>query len=210
MAASVRISHAVLPIFMHHFGCVVPSRESLEIIKILALDDIERNAPPRTILDIGSGNGYWTYMLRALGLNVVPVDNQQSVFRCNWVKDTIITDGVAFLKSRKGAPEDVLLLIYPVVGGDLFEKIFDAYKGSRVVVAGTQCENGYTGFSDKMIEVWIQEERPEWTMEIRVALPSFAGKDEALYVFEKGQPTGQKSNTKEGNAKSEKAKGKEP
>ena len=195
---------------MHHFGCVVPSRESLEIIKILASDDVKQNTPSRTILDIGSGNGYWTYMLRALGLTVVPVDNQQSVFRCNWVKDTIITDGVAFLKSRKGAPEDVLLLVYPVVGGDFFEKIFNAYKGSRVVVAGTQCENGYTGFSDKMIEVWVQEERPEWTMEIRVALPSFAGKDEALYIFKKGQPTGQRSNTKEGKLKSGKENGEKP
>ena len=130
-------------------------------------------------------------MLRALDLTVVPVDNQQSVFRCNWVKDTITKDGVAFLKSRNGAPEDVLLLVYPVVGEDFFKKMLDAYKGSRLVVAGTQCDNGYTGFSNKLVDVWMQEERPEWTMEVRIALPSFAGKDEALYIFKKGTPTGE-------------------
>ena len=190
MTANVRTSHALLPVFMHHLGCVAPSREAFEIIRIVALDDTEPNTQPRTILDIGSGNGYWTYMLRAVGLTAIPVDNEQSIFRCNWVKDTIITDGVAFLKSRKGALDDVLLLVYPVVGGDFVRKMLDAYKGSRVVVAGTQCENGYTGFSDKTIDVWMREERPEWSMEVRVALPSFAGKDEALHVFKKGAPTG--------------------
>ncbi|KAI4148354.1 MAG: hypothetical protein LQ340_005124 [Diploschistes diacapsis] len=188
--ANVKTSHAVLPIFMHHFGCVVPSREALEIIRLVASDGTEGKAPLRTVLDIGSGNGYWTYMLRAVGLNVVPIDNQQSTFRCNWVKDTVLTDGVAFLKSRKGASEDVLLLVYPVVGGDFFNKMLEAYKGDRVVVAGTQCQNGYTGFADKTIDMWIEEEKPEWTLEVRIPLPSFAGKDEALFVFKKGPPTG--------------------
>ena len=181
----VKTSHAVLPIFMHHFGCVPPSREALEAIKLLAADGVERNAPSRTVLDIGSGNGYWAYVLRAHGLSVVAVDNQQSVFRANWIKDTIIKDGVSFLKSKKGAPEDVLLLVYPVVGGDFFKKMLDAYKGSRVVVAGTQCPNGYTGISDKTIDTWMEGERPEWVLQVRIPLPSFAGKDEALFVFTK-------------------------
>ena len=124
-------------------------------------------------------------MLRALGLNVLAIDNHQSVFRCNWIKDTIVTDGVSFLKSKKGAPDDVLLLVYPVVGGDFFKKMLDAYKGCWVVVAGTQCANGYTGFADKTVDAWVQQERPEWILQVRVPLPSFAGKDEALFVFKK-------------------------
>jgi len=52
----LKTSHYVLPVFMHHFGCVVPSYESLELIR--------RIAGGKSILDIGSGNGHWTLMLR--------------------------------------------------------------------------------------------------------------------------------------------------
>jgi hypothetical protein len=181
----VRSSHAVLPIFMHHFGCVVPSREALEVLKIVTSYNLPSNSPPRTILDIGSGNGYWTWYLRGASLNVIAVDNQQSIFRCSWIDDTIIKDGVQFLKSRNGGIEDILLLVYPVVGGDFFRKMLDAFHGDWVVVAGTQCGNGYTAFKDQLVDTWMETERPEWKLDVRIPLPSFAGKDEGLFVFQK-------------------------
>ncbi|THW61454.1 NAD(P)-binding protein [Aureobasidium pullulans] len=48
--SKVRFSHAILPILYHHFGCVCPSYESLSIIYQLAKG--------RTVVDLGSGNGY--------------------------------------------------------------------------------------------------------------------------------------------------------
>ena len=183
--AQVKMSHAVLPIFMHHFGCVVPSREALEVIKTVALNG---NKKLDTVLDLGSGNGYWTYMLRAYGLPVIAVDNEQSVFRCNWIDDTIIKDAGQFLKGREGGGvNDVLMLIYPIVGANFFRLMLDAYKGNRIVVACTQCGNGYTAFKDEMVDDWMKREKKEWTLEVRIPLPSFPGKDEALYVFRKKQ-----------------------
>lgn len=178
----IQMSHAVLPIFMHHFGCVVPSREALDLIKIISLDGSKQAS---TIIDLGSGNGYWTYMLRAMELPVVAVDNQQSVFRCNWIDDTIIKDGVAFLNGRQGAPTDVLLLVYPVIAADFFQSMLDTYKGTRLAVVGTQCRNGYTAFRHILVDEWIASKRKEWTLKARIPLPSFPGKDEAIYYFQR-------------------------
>jgi hypothetical protein len=63
--------HHLLPVLMHHFGCAIPSHEALSILKILGMG--------RTVLDIGSGNGYWSWLLRnGYGVSTVAVDNGQS------------------------------------------------------------------------------------------------------------------------------------
>lgn len=179
----LKTSHHVLPVFMHHFGCVVPSYESLELIRQVSAG--------KPIVDMGSGNGYWTFMLRRYlaavqpaGGKVIAVDSGQSVYRTLWIGDTVVADGIRWLReTRKGGVEDVLLLVYPIVGGDGFtEKVITAYKGDVVCVVGTQCRNGYTAFRDKVIDQWM-EEQGCWAKVVQVPVPSFAGKDEALFVF---------------------------
>ena len=174
--ATLHLAHQVLPIFMHHFGCVCPSYESLEIIKAVSAG--------RPVLDIGSGNGYWTYMLRRHGLEVFAVDNGQSVWRTLWIGDTIGADGAKYVKKRPGSgKDDVLLMVYPVVGLEFTTSVLSAYKGDVVCVVGTQNGNGYTGFKDEMIDSWMERERAEFEKIVQVPLPSFAGKDDALFVF---------------------------
>ncbi|KAI0147475.1 hypothetical protein GGR57DRAFT_252600 [Xylariaceae sp. FL1272] len=188
-----------LPILMHHFGCVCPSHEALEILRLLA--------DGREILDVGSGNGYWTRMLReyyafhkvkatAEVPLVTPVDSAQSAWRTSWVGDTVIADGAAYLReARKGARDAVLLLVYPIVGGGIaggseggFTRgCLDAYEGDTVAVVGTQNGNGYTGFRSMTMDQYMERERGEWVKVVQVPLPSFPGKDEALYVFQRGE-----------------------
>lgn len=121
----VRHSHAQLPILYHHFGCVCPSYESLSYIH-----QVSRG---RTILDIGSGNGYWTYMLRRFESNpkkkltVIAVDNGLSEWRTVWIGDTIEADGHKWLQQNSGGKDGVLLLVYPVVGLHFTSKIIKAY-----------------------------------------------------------------------------------
>lgn len=174
---NLKMSHHVLPIFMHHFGCACPSYESLEIMKKLATG--------KTILDIGSGNGYWTLMLRRQGCNVVAVDSGQSTWRTCWIDDTVNTDGIQFIKKRgdNGAKDDVLLMVYPIVSGDFTRKVIDTYKGDVIAVAGTQNGNGYTGFKDEMVDRWMGREKQDFEKIVQIPLPSFAGKDDALFVF---------------------------
>lgn len=176
MSGQTTISHHVLIIFMHHFGCVCPSYESLEILRAVAKG--------RTVLDVGSGNGYWTFMLRRLGVDVVPIDNGQSTWRTLWVDDTVGEDGAKYIKQRrKGGKDDVLLMVYPVVGLDFTTSVLNAYKGDTVCVVGTQNGNGYTGFKDEMIDTWMARERSGFKRVVQIPLPSFAGKDDALFIF---------------------------
>lgn len=172
---------------MHHFGCATPSHEALEILKILA--------GGREIADIGSGNGYWTFMLRLYGVQVQPVDNLQSEWRVNWVRDTLIEDGVKWLRENKNGKNHVLLLVYPVVGGGVgggteggfTRNLVNAYKGDTIAVVGTQNHNGYTGFKGMTMDEYMQKENSDWTKVVQIPLPSFAGKDEALFIFQKGE-----------------------
>ena len=183
---------------MHHFGCVVPSWEALQIIKLVAQtsngsldgDGNKSNKSKgkekqRKILDIGSGNGYWTYMLRRLGLSVTAVDDCSSTYRTSWISDTVAVDGATYLVRNSGAKDAVLLLVYPITGNGLTEKVCRAYSGDKIVIAGTQNGNGYTGFKDRKVEEFLCE-GGGWKKTVQVPLPSFPGKDEGLFVFERG------------------------
>lgn len=178
MTKHTHTSHHVLPIFMHHFGCVCPSYESMEIMK-----SVSRGCGG-AVLDVGSGNGYWTYMMRRHGLNVLAIDNGQSTWRTLWISDTINDDAAKYIKTRrKGGQDDVLLMVYPVVSLDFTISVLNAYKGDVICVAGTQNGNGYTGFKDETIDQWMARERKDFDRIVQVPLPSFAGKDEALFIF---------------------------
>lgn len=125
----IKQSHAILPILYHHFGCVCPSYEALTLISQLSRG--------REIVDMGSGNGYWTYMLRRLEpgkkkLHVTPVDNGLSEWRTMWVADTEELDGVKWLHQHSGAKEALLLLVYPNTGEEFTSKMIKAYSKSRL------------------------------------------------------------------------------
>lgn len=125
--AKVKISHAMLPVLYHHFGCICPSYESLELIRQVTKG--------RRVLDVGSGNGYWTFMLRRMEppskkekkLDVMPIDNGMSEWRTMWVGDTVEADGKMWLEQNDGGKEDVLLLVYPTVGQDFTSNMIKAY-----------------------------------------------------------------------------------
>ncbi|KAK8073751.1 hypothetical protein PG994_004650 [Apiospora phragmitis] len=219
---AVRSAHHVLPVLMHHFGCVCPSHEALAILKEVAAG--------RNVLDVGSGNGYWTFMLRQYCCpsslsssttttttttpksssaaskpqpkdqekapqKIIPIDNAQSAWRANWVPDTLVADGVAYLQSHQGGQDAVLLLVYPIVGGGVAggaeggftRNLLQAYRGDTLAVAGTQNHNGYTGFRDRSMDEFMAQEAPAWVKVAQVPLPSFPGKDEALFVYQRGK-----------------------
>ena len=178
----------------------MPSYESLEVIKQISKG--------RTIIDLGSGNGYWTYMLRRMGdekkpVKVVPVDSGLSEWRTMWIGDTVMADGVKYLQQHQDGRDQVLLLVYPQVGADFTGKVLRAYseckmyramialetdriaEGDTIIVAGTQNTNGFTAFAKETIAQWMSREMPTFENVLQIPLPSFAGKDEALFVFQK-------------------------
>jgi len=109
-----------------------------------------------------------------------------------WIGDTITADGVAFLRSPparllpdigKGAKDAILLLVYPQVSADFTSKVINSYEGDTIIVAGTQNGNGFTAFKDELLGQWMERERKDFKKSLQIPLPSFAGKDEALFVF---------------------------
>jgi hypothetical protein len=177
--AKVRMAHHLLPVMMHHFGCVTPTEEAVQLLTKAA----ESSGSKREIVEIGSGNGYWTMLLRKRGLSVTPVDNQQSIYRTLWIDDTIREDGIRWLKKKSGAKDKVLLLVYPITAGGWTAEILRAYRGDDICIVGTQNDNHYTSFSNETIEAWMAREKRSFEKAVQIPLPSFAGKDEALYIF---------------------------
>jgi hypothetical protein len=178
--AAAKMSHPILPVLYHHFGCAVPTYEALSIISNLVKD-----TGADGVIDLGSGNGYWSYMLRSMGIRTTAVDNMISEYRTMWIHDHVKMDGVKFLKQSKknSGDHDILLMVYPVVAGNFTSKAIKAYNGDSVVIVGTQNGNRFTGFSDCTVEEWFVAQMPGWELFCRVAMPSFAGKDDAMFVW---------------------------
>ncbi|KAH6629506.1 hypothetical protein C7974DRAFT_188027 [Boeremia exigua] len=191
--SSTKISHHILPIFYHHFGCIVPSYAALHVLAKLAQPAKPSKEDVIPILDVGSGNGYWTFMLRNFplptselkALDVRPIDSGLSEYRVNWVKDTIKMDGKEYLRRNGNGTGSILLLVYPQATGDFTGPILRMFEGDTVVVAGTQNENGFTAFQDQGVDQWVEKNLKAFELTLRMPLPSFAGKDEALFVFQR-------------------------
>ena len=190
--AFTKISHHILPIFYHHFGCIVPSYAALHVIAKLAQPSKPSKEPVKPILDIGSGSGYWTYMLRKfpsdsnmLPLNVCAIDNETSEYRISWINDTIKTNGMDYLAKNNNGKDSVLLLVYPQTTGNFTGPILKKFEGDAIVVAGTQNSNGFTAFKDVVVDEWVAKNLKDWELSLRMPLPSFAGKDEAMFVFQR-------------------------
>jgi len=172
----------------------VPSYAALHVIAKLAQPAKPSKEEVLPILDIGSGNGYWSFMLRnfpmsdisgAKKLDVRGIDNQLSEYRVSWIPDTIKKDGRDYLLENNGGKGCILLLVYPQATGDFTAPILRAFEGDVFVVAGTQNRNGFTAFQDQLVDEWVAKNLPTFELTLRMPLPSFAAKDEALFVFQR-------------------------
>lgn len=78
-----------------------------------------------------------------------------------------------------------MLVVYPVIRAGFTASVLESYKGDVICVVGTQNRNGYTGFRDRTIDEHMAEKMSDFDKTVQLPLPSFAGKDDALFVFER-------------------------
>ena len=80
-------------------------------------------------------------------------------------------------------------MVYMVTKGDFTKRVLRAYKGDTIVVVGTMNENRFTGFEDCTVEEYFEGEMQGagegWELIVRVPVPSFAGKDEGMFVWKR-------------------------
>lgn len=173
-------SHPLLPIFMHHFGCAIPTYEALQIINLICTP---ASFNKKKLIDLGSGNGYWSFLLTRMNVPVVSVDDVSSSWRTSWPIPTVKADAIQWLRETETA-DMVMMLVYPVTANQFTERAIQGFMGSTIVVVGTLNGNGYTGFAKVTVEEWMKE-RGGWEVMVKIAVPSFPGKDDGLIVFQR-------------------------
>ncbi|KAK0729929.1 hypothetical protein B0H67DRAFT_638492 [Lasiosphaeris hirsuta] len=137
----------------------LPSHETLALLHLVAAG--------RAIADVGSGSGYWIFMLRQY----------------------------ASLSRNDGGCNLVLLLVYPIVGGGLAggvdggftRALMAAYMGDTVAVVGTQNGNGYTGFRDMTMNQFIAKEHQGWVKVVQNTLAQFCRQGQSAVCVPEGE-----------------------
>lgn len=124
------------------------------------------------ILEVGAGNGYWTYLLRQADADVIatdlnaPFDNEWSPV---WAADAreVVVD----------YPDRTLLMVWPSNGQSWPTEALGAYDGDVVVYVG-EGRGGAT--ADEGFHQMLHE---EWEVEKAVAVPAYLGIRDRLEVW---------------------------
>jgi hypothetical protein len=127
------------------------------------------------ILEIGSGKGYWAYLMKKAGCNVIAVDDFSEKNEASWFPKTHHRKGQAFLAEHDGCRRRALFLCWPR-RKCVFQSI-DAYRGDTVIVI-VDGEGSMEEYS----------RRAEWEMTEAIELPTFNGlMDDAMKVYKRRQ-----------------------
>ena len=146
---------------------------SFAIPNEMALSKIAELSP---VLEVGSGLGYWAYLLRKKGADVVAVDNksEHDTSATFHIEDTHFIDGVKYLVDNNGCSDKTLLLCWPRHADEML-KIFT---GRHLVIVGEPAPEGCTWGIDS-----CDEEFQEWELREIIDIPTWACIRDDLRVY---------------------------
>jgi hypothetical protein len=135
------------------------------------------------LVEIGAGRGYWAYLLRQAGADIVAFDTYPRCYADSgwWQPDqgggpwTEISYGGPERAARY--PERTLFLCWPPYGADMAVRALRAYRGQVVAYVG-EGEGGCTG--DAAFHARLER---EWDMEKRIGLPQWSGIHDDLTIY---------------------------
>lgn len=110
------------------YGFAIPTEEA-----ILRLKDFS------PLIEMGAGTGYWAWLLRQVGANIIAYDNQ-----------AYLSTGYSFTKQHTeiayGTPESILnhpgltlFMSWPPLNDPMAENCLDNYKGTKLIVITEDC-----------------------------------------------------------------------
>lgn len=129
-----------------------------------ALETLANHSP---ILELGAGSGYWAFLLRQMGVDVLAYDKKPVGTRRAWHKQgwTPVLRGRA--NKAKKHPDRTLFLCWPPYQTPFADDALYQYRGQTVIYVG-EGPGGYTadfGFHHELEAHWEQTatvDLPQW------------------------------------------------
>jgi hypothetical protein len=143
----------------------VPSREAIQAIADFA--------GGRTILEVCAGNGLWARLLTSAGARAVATDGGP-----RGAGDYFKVEAIEAEEAVRRHPEcSALLLCWPPFHDGAALRALTAFAGDCVIFAGDVRFTADPAFHELLAR--------EWTLLRRMALPSWPGLDDAVYLYER-------------------------
>jgi len=146
-----------------HFSWAVPTYEAIEAIGRYATK----------VVDMGAGSGYWAWLMRQAGIDVVAIDEAPPPF--TWTKVAKANERVIL-----DHPDRTLFLCWPPWGTDMAFNTLTLHRGDYVVYVGE-----WMGGS---ANIWFFAllvsgfEAIDW-----IEIPQWYNRDDRLFVFRRRQ-----------------------
>jgi hypothetical protein len=159
-------------IYAKRFGYGVPCRE--------VIDEVARYGP---LLELGAGNGFWSFWLRKKGCDVIATDiGEDNPYTKNkWVSDVIQLDAVTALKTFPGRN---ILIVWPHFTAGWSVEVVQQLKPSQII-----CYVGEGPFGCCAPPAFFSElARRQFQMTYMCASPAWPMTTDYLAVYRKTQP----------------------
>ena len=158
-------------LFTSVFGFAVPNVSALEIVKKYA----EKNSSDGLVVEVGAGNGYWSYELGRCGVAVEASDS------CEWEVGAALSPLLTFRHAwcevqRKDAKQHILekptalpLIVWPYPDTAYIHEVVEFTQAKYIIVVG---EEGAQGCTEDPFAAG-HEAAVEWEEECRVEIPTW-------------------------------------
>ena len=120
------------------------------------------------IIEIGSGKGYWAYLLKARGVDIITVDDRPHGSD-DWCQDTIQQDGAEYLDEHDGCPDRTLFLCWP----DVDDSVIRAYDGKYAIIISEM----------STWELAESDEQVYWQLKETVEIPLWPGMHDKMHIY---------------------------
>ena len=168
------INEWIVP-YTQKYAWAIPSEE--------ALLEIARYSP---LVEIGAGTGYWAWLLRQMGVDILAYDckpphleKTENEFHRevdSWTEVLVGDESVL-----DALPDRTLFLCWPPSNHPMAFQTLSRFRGDRFLFVGEGWPSHATGdeaFFDLLESDWVMEEDHS-----RVWLPHWPGRDDLLWIF---------------------------